>query len=737
MTASCLMLVALSASRILWAASAAESISVAEHAARVALTALDELHVLSVALSEKERDEVPNVGALETYSSLDSKMGPFLENALVAVRHLAAAHAAAPQSVGAAAAQLSDMGSLVKQLSELMLVQRKEPLFFWHGPKRMLLSKVAKLQESLGEQVAKLADAAPEALSEADLRQLLGGSPAEEASPRSQSLPDFGVALGDEECGPDAPLGRCNLQDLVSDGSLLGPSHVLLQPGSGAALSNIARALDRISDEKRELFISVMPPPESFDKGPKGLRSSVSQLLLAMGLQRCNLLWLPFAVFKKNVWDSYKTVLDEMIDSKLIEAFGYSDDTVAVDTLKKLLEKKKPAAWLTTQDLLRPVDREAVISAAELGISVVGSSRMPRISFGAASAYLRVLVGTDHAKEVAALHLWSQQRGLAVVAVHAGQHGATLGQVKQRMGRPLSAAQIQFLDVLAMSSRPVTVADEGDDFVATGNPTGLEAALRQGLKEILAQAEIHIAAQSEPGQLLLEPAVRDATLQDLDKQSQQYAENKYVIYKEDFFDNVTWDAIVAETKRLWKSYDLEANCNLDGKNRLGGYVLDHKAPDTSLYRLIYGNEAFRRWVSGVNGEGNMYPSDFPIELREYGPKSAGMGCHEDLQMYAKDKKDCEFAVTVDNESPCEVTYYDVKNTKHTVITKANSVMMVRANAAKHCVSGTRGGSRTILKFIYVGDYRKSKQFWHYTGNECDDRNPNRQMIQARRDRVEL
>ena len=29
----------------------------------------------------------------------------------------------------------------------------------------------------------------------------------------------------------------------------------------------------------------------------------------------------------------------------------------------------------------------------------------------------------------------------------------------------------------------------------------------------------------------------------------------------------------------------------------------------------------------------MWPSDFPIELREYGRESKGMGCHPDLQMY--------------------------------------------------------------------------------------------------------
>jgi len=221
-------------------------------------------------------------------------------------------------------------------------------------------------------------------------------------------------------------------------------------------------------------------------------------------------------------------------------------------------------------------------------------------------------------------------------------------------------------------------------------------------------------------------------LQDLEAQAQAYKENNHVIYREDFFDDATWAAILRETKRLWKSPELEANCNLDGVNRLGGYVLDHMGVESSLYHLLYGNEPFRRWVSAVNGEGEMYPSDFPIELREYGPKSKGMVCHPDLQMYATPRKDSEFAVTVDNQSPCNVSFWDASGEKHIIQTKGNSVMMVRANAAVHCVGPTNGGTRSILKFIYVGDYRKSPQFWSYTGNECDDSNPNRQVLAARR-----
>eukprot|EP00913_Durusdinium_trenchii_P034021 g31846.t3 len=232
------------------------------------------------------------------------------------------------------------------------------------------------------------------------------------------------------------------------------------------------------------------------------------------------------------------------------------------------------------------------------------------------------------------------------------------------------------------------------------------------------------------------PGVSEKILTGLKEQAKVFKANDHIIYAEDFFDTATFAAIKAETQRLWRSEDIEANCNLDGTNRLGGYITDLLPHNSSLYHLIYGNDPFRHWVSAVNDEGPMWPSDFPIELREYGSQSKGMGCHPDLQMYKVPRKDLEFAFTVDNDSRCNVSFWDAAGKLHLVQTKPNSLMMVglelSVNAATHCVSSTEGGTRSILKFIYVGDYRKSDEFWHYTSNECDDSNPNRQMLSDRR-----
>ena len=66
---------------------------------------------------------------------------------------------------------------------------------------------------------------------------------------------------------------------------------------------------------------------------------------------------------------------------------------------------------------------------------------------------------------------------------------------------------------------------------------------------------------------------------------------------------------------------------------MGGFVLDYQDRKDTLYELIYGNLGLIHWVSQIYGI-RMWPSDFPIELREYGPNSAGMQCHRDFLLYS-------------------------------------------------------------------------------------------------------
>ena len=186
---------------------------------------------------------------------------------------------------------------------------------------------------------------------------------------------------------------------------------------------------------------------------------------------------------------------------------------------------------------------------------------------------------------------------------------------------------------------------------------------------------------------------------------------------------------------MWKSHDIEPNCNLDGTDRIGGYVhfsqnAEPISQANSMYSLIYGNEPLRLLISGIIDRA-VYPSDFPIELREYGSDSKGMPCHADIQMYGDLLTNLEIVVTLTNQGSSEMYWYDREGKRRSVHPKANSLTIVHPSAAVHCVTPTRGGPREILKFIMVGSYAKSEWFNMYVDNICGITNPNVQAVRQR------
>jgi hypothetical protein len=212
----------------------------------------------------------------------------------------------------------------------------------------------------------------------------------------------------------------------------------------------------------------------------------------------------------------------------------------------------------------------------------------------------------------------------------------------------------------------------------------------------------------------------------------RFVENDSLLYVEDAFDSDFFARIQKEAERVWKDSDIEGNCNLDGTDRSGGYVRISEH-DNSLYNLLFANEEFLDFISGIGGR-HFHPADFPIELREYGSHSAGMRCHKDLQLYKDDQGDLEIVITVKHEeqSKCEFIWYDKHGKEHRVRTQPNSLSIVKPNAAVHCVSDTAGGTREILKFVLVSDYSKPKSFKHYAKNDCDQSSsPNAAAIKRR------
>ncbi|CAE7781396.1 SYT1 [Symbiodinium pilosum] len=698
---------------------------VAAFAAAAALEGLEDVQRLEsqITADESQRLATRDVGPLEIYTFIDESLGLLIDTALAAVRHAAAATAGSELNP----ILLSEASLLEKQLNNMLAAQTKEPLFFWHGPKRYVSSQLQRLfgRGPWHQQLKELANAGSTSLS-----ALVGEASSEtKRSPLQGKLPLIGLAVDDSYCPKGGPcsletevqaLASLSKKESQSDSGLV---HVVLLPCPEAALEHLGSLLRPM---RAKLYVSAMLPPELFDAlSPREaskpasvaqlMEGYISSLIKALGIP-IDLIWLPYAAFKKQYWPGTQ----KMLEKTHSWVYGIRAEVQQASVAQKLLLRKPaPVAWLSTDDLLRPVQQDAIHAALEAGIACVSLPRKEAAGRFAAKYFKAAGLKEEPLVQVAQLH-WAWRRGLSAM----WRGGELLPGEAQFKTNVLKAA--------AFSSSHYQAGHEEVPSDAWKITSPLEAALHSG-RTILQKAEASPPTGTyKDADSSFSPGVSAATLTGLADQAKTFKANDHIIYAEDFFDDQTFAAIKEETERLWMSEDIEANCNLDGTNRLGGYVLDHVPRNSSLYRLIYGNDPFRQWVSAVNAEGPMWPSDFPIEVREYGRHSRGMGCHPDLQMYKVPRKDLEFAFTVDNDSRCNVSFWDAAGKLHLVQTKPNSIMMVGVNAATHCVSSTDGGTRTILKFIYVGDYRKSNEFWSYTTNECDDSNPNRQMLSDRR-----
>ena len=293
----------------------------------------------------------------------------------------------------------------------------------------------------------------------------------------------------------------------------------------------------------------------------------------------------------------------------------------------------------------------------------------------------------------------------------------------------ISNGEAFHLDALAfgLNASSTMLRDLGTELGALGSEN--RTSVKPGDYAALIRATSRISSSGAINSLLAEKDL-------LQQHAQLFRDNYNIIYVENIFDANTFHRIHREALRLWKSNDIEANCNLNGVDRLGGYIhLSKSLPlaeqRDSVYSLIYGNEPLRLWISAVTGT-PLFPADFPIELREYGPNSRGMGCHADIQMYADLDKNYEVVVTISNHGDCEVYWFDKKGRRQSVKPSANSITIVQPNSAVHCVTGTRGGAREMLKFIMVGRYQKHADFYKYVANSCSASNANVRGLANRR-----
>lgn len=166
------------------------------------------------------------------------------------------------------------------------------------------------------------------------------------------------------------------------------------------------------------------------------------------------------------------------------------------------------------------------------------------------------------------------------------------------------------------------------------------------------------------------------------------------LYKGSIFSPEEYTIIRQELSHCMEYLQEESKSSI-AQNRLGTTI----APDSGIIQILK-TGSLHRLVEKVTGEVYELSPDLPVEVRSYEREGAGMSWHVDDVLYYPPQ--IEVIWTLENDSDC-VTMWKETNTDRmrTIETEPNSVVLLLAGGASHCVTHLKRGKRIILKCAYA------------------------------------
>tara|TARA_Y100001958_G_C21232181_1_gene558032 strand:- start:1798 stop:2475 length:678 start_codon:yes stop_codon:yes gene_type:complete len=162
-----------------------------------------------------------------------------------------------------------------------------------------------------------------------------------------------------------------------------------------------------------------------------------------------------------------------------------------------------------------------------------------------------------------------------------------------------------------------------------------------------------------------------------------------IIYIENFLENY-------EYKKLLDNLENDNRTFKDENFRL---VLPLNTYNNKyVYDTLY-SDKYLNFIKRKTGNYKIIKSDFPIEYRIYPTGSYGMKWHSDTLLY--DLPQYEAIYTLHNNSDSLTKWIDEDGQEHSIWTKPNSMLIVKAQGLKHMVTAVNNGTRSILKLIYT------------------------------------
>jgi len=114
-----------------------------------------------------------------------------------------------------------------------------------------------------------------------------------------------------------------------------------------------------------------------------------------------------------------------------------------------------------------------------------------------------------------------------------------------------------------------------------------------------------------------------------------------------------------------------------------------------INKLIF-NPKFIKYLENIIST-KLKKTSYPVEYRKYFTGSNGIHWHKDKLLFTEPQ--FELVLTIDNTSDSVTQWKEESGKQHSIKTKPNSIIMVKADSALHKVTKIKSGERYIVKYI--------------------------------------
>lgn len=157
------------------------------------------------------------------------------------------------------------------------------------------------------------------------------------------------------------------------------------------------------------------------------------------------------------------------------------------------------------------------------------------------------------------------------------------------------------------------------------------------------------------------------------------------VYLEDFMDPIDFKLLKEELKK----FDNQLDNSWENLSNVKRFNLVLESPIVKQIINKYQNK-----IRNYTRNSSIYlANNFPIEYRKY-VKGSFMAKHRDVQIYKLPQYECVFTISNTTDSYTQIG-------DKLIVSKPNSIIILKAKGVEHEVSKVTQGERKFLKFIFT------------------------------------